>query len=163
MLLKDDMCVLFSARHCSHYYQYYYKNKTANFNLLMVVGCTECSNSSTIWTFMWQINKMTESQGSRRGCVFMIRAAMWRIYAQTNVTALIICICLFIYQTERCIASCWMWGNEKKNIEKKCNKSQIYSCSGPVRQTSIVVSGSTKGLIWVSWVNKSTWQSERWH
>lgn len=91
----------------------------------------------------------------------MIRSAVWRIYVQTNVTALIISICLIICQTERCIATCWMWGNEKKNIEKKCNKSQIYSCSGPVRQTSIVVSGSTNGLIWVSWVNKSTWQSER--
>lgn len=92
------------------------KRQTSVCLTLMVVGCTECGSSPTIWAFTWQINKMMESQSSRRGCVFMIRAAVWRIYAQTNVTALIISICLIIYETERFIATCWMWeqGNEKQ-------------------------------------------------
>lgn len=125
---RSDIFVLFSARHCSRCrrYHYYYKNKTillfqaiwpTLFCLtLMVVGCS----SATICAFMWQIKKMMESRGSRRGCVFMIRAAVQRIYAQTNVTTLIISICLIIYETERFIITCWMWeqGNKKKKKGK---------------------------------------------
>lgn len=133
----SDIFVLFSARHCSRcrcYYHYYYKNKTTILLFqaiwptlvcltLMVVGCS----SATICAFMWQINKMMESRGSRRGCVLMIRAAVQHIYAQTNVTTLIISVCLIIYETERFIITCWMWeqGNDKKKKEKSAIKGRF--------------------------------------
>lgn len=56
----------------------------------------------------------------------MIRAAVQRIYAQTNVTMLIISVCLIIYETERFIITCWMWeqGNDKKK-EKSAIKGRF--------------------------------------
>lgn len=49
----------------------------------------------------------------------MIRAAVQRIYAQTNVTTLIISVCLIIYETERFIITCWMWEQGNDNNKKK--------------------------------------------